>query len=140
MKEEIGKVLSMMQDGKIDSVQASELINALKEKQPVQAVQVLARPDYPKRLSSASGGYLSKTLKIRITSQDNDNVNINLPIKLVKAVLGAGHTIASNIPQAAQYVKDIDITLLIDAIENELDGQIIDIRSGENDTITVVIE
>ncbi|SEN97417.1 hypothetical protein [Paenibacillus sp. OV219] len=140
MKEEIGKVLSMMQEGKIDSVQASELINALKEKQPVQAVQVLARPDYSRRLSSTSGGYLSKTLKIRITSQDNDNVNINVPIKLVKAVLGAGHSIASNIPQAAQYVKDIDINLLIDAIENELDGQIIDIRTGDNDTITVVIE
>jgi hypothetical protein len=30
MKEEISKVLSMMQEGKIDSDKASELINALK--------------------------------------------------------------------------------------------------------------
>ncbi|SEG66103.1 hypothetical protein SAMN02799616_04076 [Paenibacillus sp. UNC499MF] len=58
----------------------------------------------------------------------------------VKVVLGAGHSISSNIPQAAKYVKDIDIDLLIDAIENELDGQIVDVRSGEKDTITVVIE
>jgi hypothetical protein len=141
MKEEISKVLSMMQEGKIDSDKASELIDALKEKQTArtsQAVQVLGKPDYSKKLSSASGGYLDKTLKIRVTSE-NDNVNINLPIKLVKAVLGAGHSIASNIPQAAKYVKDIDIDLLIDAIENELDGQIIDVRSGE-ETVTVVIE
>lgn len=143
MKEEISKVLSMMQEGKIDSDKASELINALKEKQTVQtsqAVQVLGKADYSKKLSSASSRYLDKTLKIRVKSQVNDNVNINLPIKLVKAVLAAGHSIASNIPQAAKYVKDIDIDLLIDAIENELDGQIIDIRSGEEDTITVVIE
>ncbi|RAP78515.1 SHOCT-like domain-containing protein [Paenibacillus montanisoli] len=139
MKEEISKVLSMMQEGKIDSEQASELIDALKEK-PSQAVQVLGKPDYSKKLSSASGGYLDKTLKIRITSHENDNVSINLPIKLVKVVLGAGHSIASNIPQAAKYVKDINIDLLIDAIENELDGQIIDVRSGEKDTVTVVIE
>ncbi|TYP76617.1 SHOCT-like domain-containing protein [Paenibacillus methanolicus] len=143
MKEEISKVLAMMQEGKIDSDQASKLIDALKEKETApasQAVQVMGKPGYPSKPSSSSaGGYLNKTLKIRI-SQDNDNVNINLPIKLVKAVLGAGHSIASNIPQAAQYVKDIDINLLIDAIENELDGQIIDIRSGEQDIVTVVIE
>ncbi|CAG7659094.1 hypothetical protein ACFQI7_37315 [Paenibacillus allorhizosphaerae] len=108
MKEEISKVLSMMQEGKIDSDKASELIDALKEKQTAhtsQAVQVLGKPDYSKKLSSASGGYLDKTLKIRVTSQENDNININLPIKPVKAVLGAGHSIASNIPQAAKYVK-----------------------------------
>ncbi|UHA73321.1 SHOCT-like domain-containing protein [Paenibacillus sp. 481] len=143
MKEEISKVLSMLQEGKIDSDKASELIDALKEKQTApssHAVQVLGKSDYPQKRSSASNGYLDKTLKIRVTSQENDNVNINLPIKLVKVVLGAGHSIASNIPQAAQYVKDIDINLLIDAIENELDGQIIDVRSGAGDTVTVVIE
>lgn len=142
MKEEISKVLSMMQEGKIDSVKASELIDALKEKQTArtsQAMQVLGKPDYSKKMSSVSGGYLNKTLKIRVTSQENDNVSINLPIKLVKAVLGAGFGIASNIPQAARYVKDIDIDLLIDAIENELDGQIVDVRSA-HESITVVIE
>ncbi|MCR8641302.1 hypothetical protein NV379_01415 [Paenibacillus sp. N1-5-1-14] len=142
MKEEISKVLSMMQEGKIDSDKASELIDALKEKQTVhstQAVQVLGKPHYPKKLSSTSSSYLDKTLKIRVTSLKNDNVNINLPIKLIKAVLSVGHNIASNIPQAAQYVKDIDIDLLIDAIENELDGQIIDVRSAE-ETVSVVIE
>lgn len=143
MKDEIGRVLSMMQEGKIDSDKAAELISALKEKQTAHtshAVQALGKTDYSMKRSSASGGYLDKTLKIRVTSQENDNVNINLPIKLVKAVLGAGHSIASNIPQAAKYVKDIDIDLLIDAIENELDGQIIDVRSGEADIVTVVIE
>ncbi|MBW7475263.1 hypothetical protein K0T92_10940 [Paenibacillus oenotherae] len=142
MKEEISKVLSMMQEGKIDSGEASELIDALKVKQSSQTsptVQVLGKPDYSKKLSSASGSYLDKTLKIRVATQENDTININLPIKLLKAVLGAGHSIASNIPQAAKYVKDIDIDLLINAIENELDGQIIDIRSS-GETVTVVIE
>ncbi|MBB3128243.1 phosphomannomutase [Paenibacillus rhizosphaerae] len=144
MREEIGKVLSMMQAGKIDSDKASELINALQEKQmahPSQAVQVLGKPaDYSKKLPSGSGRYLDKTLKIQVTTEENDNVRINLPIKLVKAVLGAGHSIASNIPQAAEYVKNIDINLLIDAIENELDGQIVDVRTGDGNTVAVVIE
>lgn len=142
MREEISKVLSMMQEGKIDSDKASELINALQEKQmahPSQAVQVLGKPD-SKKLPSGTGRYLDKTLKIRVTTEENDNVSINLPIKLVKAVLGAGHSIASNIPQSAEYVKNIDIDLLIDAIENELDGQIVDVRTGDGNTVAVVIE
>ena len=59
MKEEISKVLSMMQEGKIDSDKASELIDALKEKQTAhtsQAVQVPGKTDYSKKLSSVSGG------------------------------------------------------------------------------------
>lgn len=125
MKEEISKVLTMVQEGKIDAEKAAELIEVLKEK------------DLSK---STTTNYLDKTLKIRVVSKEHDNVNVNLPIKLVKAVLKAGHGIASNVPQAEKYVKDLDIDLLIDAIENELDGQIVDIQSANGDTVAVVIE
>ncbi|MDQ0243245.1 hypothetical protein J2S09_000781 [Bacillus fengqiuensis] len=125
MKEEISKVLTMVQEGKIDSEKAAELIHVLKEKESSKAVPA---------------AYLDKTLKIRVVSKEHDNVNVNLPIKLVKAVLKAGHGIAANVPQAEKYVKDLDIDLLIDAIENELDGQIVDIQSANGDTVAVVIE
>jgi len=124
MNEEITKVLTMIQDGKIDADQGSELIQVLKEK-----VETTNKPKY-----------LDKTLKIRVVSTENDNVMVNLPIKLVKAVLMAGHSIAASIPQSEKYVKDIDINLLIEAIENELDGQIVDIKSANGDTVSVIIE
>ena len=125
MKEEISKVLSMVQEGKIDLEKATELIHLLKEKK-----LSLAKPS----------PYLEKTLKIRVVSKEHDNVNVNLPINLVKAVLKAGHGIAINVPQARDYVKDLDIDLLIDAIENELDGQIVDVQSANGDTVSVIIE
>lgn len=125
MKEEISKVLSMVQEGKIDLEKATELIHLLKEKK-----LSLAKPS----------PYLEKTLKIRVVSKERDNVNVNLPINLVKAVLKAGHGIAINVPQARDYVKDLDIDLLIDAIENELDGQIVDVQSANGDTVSVIIE
>lgn len=125
MKEEISKVLTMVQEGKIDSEKAAELIHVLKEKESLKATPA---------------AYLDKTLKIRVVSKEHDNVNVNLPIKLVKAVLKAGHGIAANVPQAEKYVKDLDIDLLIDAIENELDGQIVDIQSANGDTVAVIIE
>ena len=128
MSGEIEKVLTMVQDGKIDAKKAAELIQVLKER------------DTGSNVSSSPSTYVDKILKIRVVSADNDNVNVNLPIKLVKVALLAGHNIASSIPQSAQYVKDIDIGLIIDAIEKELDGQIVDVKSANGDTVSISIE
>lgn len=129
MKEEIARVLTMVQEGKLDADQGAELIQVLKEKE-----------ETGNQLLEKSTKYFDKTLKVRVVSAENDNVTVNLPIKLVKAVLMAGHGIAASIPQAEKYVKDIDISLLIEAIENELDGQIVDVKSANGDTVSVIIE
>ena len=129
MKEEITKVLTMVQEGKIDAEKGSELIQVLKEKE-----------ESGNKLFEKPTKYLDKTLKIRVVSAENDNVTVNLPIKLVKVVLMAGHSIAASIPQSEKYVKDIDISLIIEAIENELDGQIVDIKSANGDTVSVIID
>jgi DUF4097 and DUF4098 domain-containing protein YvlB len=129
MKEEISRVLTMVQEGKIDADKGSELIQVLKEKEET-GHKLLEKPTK----------YLDKTLKIRVVSAENDNVTVNLPIKLVKVVLMAGHSIAASIPQSEKYVKDVDISLIIEAIENEYDGQIVDIKSANGDTVSVIID
>ncbi|MDM5248531.1 MULTISPECIES: hypothetical protein [unclassified Lysinibacillus] len=129
MKEEITRVLAMVQEGNLDAEKASELIQVLKEKEET-GNELLDKPTK----------YLDKTLKVRVVSAENDNVMVNLPIKLVKVVLMAGHSIAASIPQSEKYVKDIDINLIMEAIENELDGQIVDIKSANGDTVSVIIE
>ncbi|MED3836336.1 SHOCT-like domain-containing protein [Peribacillus frigoritolerans] len=129
MKEEITRVLTMVQEGKIDADKGSELIQILKEKEETDN-KLLEKPTK----------YLDKTLKIRVVSAENDNVTVNLPIKLVKVVLMAGHSIAASIPQSEKYVKDVDISLIMEAIENELDGQIVDIKSANGDTVSVIID
>lgn len=128
MKEEITKVLTMIQEGKIDADKGSELIQVLQQKEESENKFV------------EKTKYLDKTLKVRVVSTENDNVTVNLPIKLVKAVLMAGHSIAASIPQSEKYVKDIDINLLLEAIENELDGQIVVIKSANGDSVAVFIE
>jgi hypothetical protein len=129
MKDEISRVLTMMEEGKIDKEKASELINILQGKDQPELVTI--KKEVP---------YGNKMLKIRVTSEEGDNVNVNLPINLVKAVLKVGTNIAEKIPEAEKYVKDINVDLLIEAIENELDGQIVDITSANGDKVFVVIE
>jgi hypothetical protein len=129
MNEEITRVLTMVQDGKIDAAKGAELIQVLKEKE-----------DTGSRLTEKPAKYADKTLKLRVVSAEGDNVAANLPIKLIKAVLTAGHSIAAGIPQSEKYVKDIDINLITEAIENELEGPIVDVKSANGDTVSVIIE
>jgi hypothetical protein len=129
MNEEITRVLTMVQDGKIDASKGAELIQVLKEKE-----------DTGSRLTEKPAKYADKTLKLRVVSAEGDNVAANLPIKLIKAVLTAGHSIAAGIPQSEKYVKDIDINLITEAIENELEGPIVDVKSANGDTVSVIIE
>jgi hypothetical protein len=127
MNEEISKVLTMVEEGKLDKEKATELINALQGKEKT----VLLKKETP---------YMNKMLKIIVTSEAGDNVKVNLPIKLVNAVLKVGTSVAEKIPEAEKYVKDINVDLLIEAIENEVDGQIVDITTAKGEKVFVVIE
>ncbi|WP_430786932.1 hypothetical protein VBD025_15120 [Virgibacillus flavescens] len=128
MKDEISRVLTLMEEGKIDKDKASELIDMLqKDESDVESIN----REVP---------YGKKMLKLRVISEDGDNVKVNVPINLVKSLLSVGSNIAENIPQAEKYVKDIDVNLLIAAIENELVGEIVDIKSANGDIVHVVIE
>lgn len=130
MKEEIGKVLTMVQDGKLGAEEASELIQALKEKES--------------STEKANGlDYMDRMLKVRVTSEDGDKVNVNLPLRLIKVALKSGLNIASAIPESAKYVKDIntlDVDLILKAIDEELSGPIVDVESQNGDKVSIVIE
>ncbi|MGM0877191.1 MAG: SHOCT-like domain-containing protein [Bacillota bacterium] len=127
MKEEIAKVMTMVQEGKLDVEKATELLHVMRGTET--GVH-----------SENSSAYNKKMLRVQVVSTERDNINVNLPINLVKAVLKAGHGIATKVPQAEKYVKDIDIDLLLQAIENEIDGQIVDITYANGDKVSVVIE
>lgn len=124
MKEEITKILTMVQEGKITAEKGTELIELLKEDKSVHTHL----------------DYMKKMLRIKIHSSEGDKVNINLPLNLVKTLLKAGHHIAEKFPESEKYVKDIDMDVLLHAIENEAEGQIVDITSANQDTVQIVIE
>jgi hypothetical protein len=127
MNEEISKVLTMVEEGKLEKDKAAELIQALQAKNQT----LTFKKETP---------FKNKMLKIIVTSEMGDNVKVNLPINLVKAVLKVGTNIAEKIPEAEKYVKDINMDLLLAAIENEVDGQIVDITSATGEKVLVVIE
>lgn len=129
MKEEMKQILAMVEDGKLSAEEATALIQSLQEKDAITG-------------KSEKAEYLNKFLRIRAEDEGN-KVNINLPLRLVKVALQSGLSIASKIPESAKYVEGIeklDVDLILEAIEHEAEGQIVDITGDHGEKVSVIIE
>ncbi|WP_435789895.1 SHOCT-like domain-containing protein [Clostridium sp.] len=134
MNEEMLKILKMVQDGKIDSDKAMQLIEALKgeSKDPY----ILEKTPY-----NSSSKKNPKMLKIRIRSTENDILNITLPLKFVSGMIRTFGRIPSLNVDGMEGVDIDEMTQsILEAIDGGMDGKIVDIKSGNGDIIEVVIE
>lgn len=121
MNEDVLRILKMVEDGKINSEKASELIEALRGNQ-VQKNAV---------------NYSERMLRVKVNSHDGDDVNITLPIKFVKGMLGSVGKINLG---GEGGVDKIDPQLISEAIDENLVGKIVDIKSGDGDIIEIFID
>jgi hypothetical protein len=134
MNEEMLKILKMVQEGKIDSDKAMQLIEALKgeSKEPFTLEKT------PHNTSSKKK---PKMLKIRIRSTENDILNVTLPLKFVSGMIRTFGRIPSLNVDGMEGVDIDEMTQsILEAIDGGMDGKIVDIKSGNGDIIEVVIE
>jgi len=125
MNEEISRILKMVEEGKITSDKAQELIEALNEKKTeIQTVQ--------------ENDIMNMMLKIKVNSHEGDVVNVKLPIKLIKTLLKTVGKLP--IESNVKGLENLDLNLISDAIDNGLCGKIVDVNSANGDIVEVVIE
>src|SRR6056297_1238895 len=117
MSSERKKILEMLEVGKITSKEAADLLEAIDD----------TSENYKyNEVSTLSKGYSKKYLKIRVVEgSDQSKVKLNIPIKLVKLGLSFASKLNSSIEGVQISNKEIDI--ILDAIENEIEGEIISI-------------
>jgi len=123
MKEDIKRILKMVEEGKIDTDKATELIEALNVQTESNSMEALPNID--------------KMLKVRVISSTEDNVNINIPIKFLKSIGNAVNNI--KIPGVSEQ-EGIDIKMIMEAIDSGLDGKIVDVKSSNGDVVEIAIE
>ena len=121
MKEEVMRIIKLVEEGKIDSEKAAELIEALK---------------IPQTESKVTDFQDGQMLKVKVLSAQNDNVNIKLPIKFIKGVLAS----CGKIPINVNGMESIDTSKLLEAIDSGLTGKIVEVQSSNGDIVEVVIE
>jgi len=125
MKEEISRILKMVEEGKIDSAKAAELIEALNGKSEIVKVD-----------STITSNYADKMLKVNVVSKNGDNVHVKLPVKVIKAVGGA----VVKIPGVSDKIGDLDMEMILQALDSEVIGKIVDVQSADGDFVEVVVE
>ena len=123
MKEEVKRILKMVEDGIIDIDKASELIEAIN------------KPVTKNQLSLSKNQ--DKMLKVKVLSSTNDTVNVNVPVKFLKAIGNAINNI--KIPGISEE-SGIDIKMIMEAIDSGLEGKIVDVKSSNGDIVEVSIE
>jgi len=142
MKEEILRILKMVEEGKLSSEKAHDMISILQNRANEQSV-----------------AKKSKILKISVDSPDKDVVRVNVPLDFVKNMIkavGPGYIqrminqYAKNENTTSQGAENlsvgsigvpegIDINLILYAIENDLEGEIVNIES-HGSRVYIVIE
>jgi hypothetical protein len=130
MKDEIKKVLEMLEKGKINAAQAAELL---------EAMQVLGDEKPSPALSNAR-----RMLKIEVLSVKGDKVDIKVPMMLVSAGLSIGKSFAGQAAGSNEALKDLDWDQLSQAINQMMadgsTGDIVTVLSAEGDSVHIWLE
>ena len=80
-----------------------------------------------------------KKLHIQVDSSDGDVVNINVPLGMASAVLGA----SSKLPGVVNLNlndADVDMTLVAEAIKHGEKGTLIEVDGGDGDHVVISLE
>lgn len=77
-------------------------------------------------------------LRIRVNSSDGDKVRVNLPVPLIKVALEMG----MKMPQISgnEVLGNIDLSQIMALIDRGLFGKLVEVESGDGDTVEIVVE
>jgi hypothetical protein len=116
ISEERMKILEMVEEGKLNTSEAMELLDALEGDE----VEIKPKTD-------------AKWLKIRVkTMDDNPKVNVNIPLSLVDVGLKLAKKFDPKLEQSG--LDQIDLDEIIEAVKNGAEGKIVDVEDEENQT------
>ncbi len=126
MNQEKIKILEMIQSQTITPQEGAELLKALEDPKG-NDLKIKKKEAF-------------KMFKIRIKSSDGDKVNVQIPLEFAKVALRSQKGIPNLSKKMENMDVDIDFEQILDLIEQGTDGKIVDIESGDGDTVQIYIE
>lgn len=125
MDENIKRILKMVEEGKLSSDKAAEIIETLK------ADETTTEESAPKGKA--------KKLVIKVKKSNGEDVNINFPLKFIKASVRAFGKLPVDIQGKVNDHK-VDMEAIANAIESEVEGTIMDLQTGKGEDVRITIE
>ena len=110
-------------------VTVDELLSGKQESAPaVQIVPANERKDIK-----------DMVLRIVVSSAENDNVRVNIPLSLVKVGVDAGLNMAQ-VTGGNEALKNIDLGKILELVEQGVIGNLVEVESAEGDTVRIFVE
>ncbi|RKX37880.1 MAG: hypothetical protein DRP19_00355 [Thermotogae bacterium] len=125
MKNEVLRILKLVEEGKLSSEEAAELIK-----------EVEGISQEPEKISKPSQ---KKFIFVQIRSEDGDNVDIRLPLSMANLLKA---TIPGVISKSAPQMNVEEITNQISAALEELsstEGDLVNITSSDGSTVRIFV-
>jgi len=123
MSDDIKRILRLLEEGKINSEQASDLIEAVRDENRVTQTGI------------QQTGIKEKNLKINVLKEGKNKVNLSIPLRFARAIMKA----TGKLPVKVNGIKEMDLNNLKDAIETGSEGRILDFKTDEGHYVEMII-
>ncbi len=137
--EEKMRILKMVEEGKISAEQAVGLLDALTQAVPAEAPADAPAGNWVEPVSAPDGGYDDKMLRVVVDTPEGDKVNVQLPVKIVRQML----KVTGKLPIQWEGSEKVDLealtTAILECIDNETLGTIVDVSASDGSTVKVYI-
>lgn len=128
MKEELKKILKMVEEKKITAEEAEKLIDVIEAEQ--------ARSEGNDLATNQNG---EKFLKVKVVEDGVNKVNVNIPLSLLEVGLKLGAQVGAQFEPKLEALKNIDFNEVIQSIRNGAQGKLVEVEDG-NTFVSVVVE
>lgn len=131
----------MVEEGKISAEQGVSLLDALEAPASKEAGGEENAPStqWLDISSVSNSSYENKMLRVAVDSTDGDKVNIQLPVKIIRQVL----KVTGKLPIQNEGMQNVDLDSLtasiLECLDNETLGNIVDISASDGTTVKVYI-
>lgn len=134
--EEKMRILKMVEEGKISAEQAVGLLDALGQ---AEAASDAPATNWVEPVSTPGAGYDDKMPRVVVDTPEGDKVNVQLPVKIVQQML----KVTGKLPIQWEGSEKIDLealtTAILECIDNETLGTIVDVSASDGSTVKVYI-
>lgn len=78
-------------------------------------------------------------LRIYVNCADGDRVRVNLPMSLVQIGLELGMNMSA-MTGGSDAMKNVDLSKIVTLVERGVIGKLVEVESGDGDTVEIVVE
>lgn len=127
------RILKMLEEGKITSEEAAKLLSALGDQKENKAV-VKEETNLSEFFNIPQNHGRGKMLYVRVLTGEGDNVKVTLPVEVIKLMGKIGK---ANIAELEKY--NIDFDMIMTAIENDINGPIVQVDTEDGTKVLIEI-